>query len=302
MIDDDDRNETLKRDISRLVPDGYGSPRHAYAVILSGQATGSMIRLKLGTNIIGRGSSCDIVLDDAGVSRRHARLSLRPNGLVILEDLSSTNGTFVGSDRIEKVELNDGDRFQLGDATLLKFSFTDEFEESFQRSLHAAATIDGLTGVANRESFAKRLVSETSFAQRHGTPLALLMVDIDHFKRVNDTHGHQAGDHVLRTLGSWLRQVVRTEDVVARYGGEEFAVIARGIDPAQTKAFAERLRITIEALSIRWEEQELHITISIGAAAHTRESSEALSEIVQIADRALYQAKNTGRNKVVVFS
>lgn len=152
---------------------------------------------------------------------------------------------------------------------------------------------DGLTGLCNRQEFDAALEREFSRAQRSGAPLSLVLVDVDHFKAVNDTHGHQRGDEVLRQVGAGLEQLVRREDVAARYGGEEFVVLLPGVDGAGGSAFAERVR-----LRLRDGVEDVPVTVSVGVACYPDNAVE-LEGLVGCADAALYEAKRTGRDRVV---
>ena len=145
------------------------------------------------------------------------------------EDLSSRNGTFVNERRVvERTPLVDGDYLGVGGgSTLFKFSMMDDFEEGVLRTLFDLAQRDPLTGLYNRRYFDDRLRSEFLFAQRHDATLGFLFIDIDHFKRVNDTHGHPMGDAVLKLVARSIQKMMRPEDVLARYGGEEFTVLVR---------------------------------------------------------------------------
>src|SRR5205085_10444895 len=141
-----------------------------------------------------------------------------------VEDLQSRNGTFVNGTRITVVvELKDGDKIQLGRASVLRFGFHDDLDESFHENLLSSALRDGLTKLFNKRYLMDRLDSELKFALRHQTTLSLLLLDLDHFKKINDTRGHLAGDMVLANVAGNLAKAVRNEDVVARYGGEEMA-------------------------------------------------------------------------------
>jgi diguanylate cyclase (GGDEF)-like protein len=158
---------------------------------------------------------------------------------------------------------------------------------------------DVLTRVHNRRYFEDRLAGEMSFALRHAAPLSLLLFDVDHFKKVNDTFGHAAGDAVLRVMAATVKRMVRTEDLVARYGGEEFAVIARGIGHRNAMIFGERVRKTVQACVVPWDERPIHATISIGVATVEQGSPiDGTRALVAAADAALYRAKNGGRNRV----
>jgi diguanylate cyclase (GGDEF)-like protein len=177
---------------------------------------------------------------------------------------------------------------------------TDALEEKLQRSLYESSVRDALTGAYNRKHFNERLASEVSYAVRHVTPLALLLLDIDYFKRVNDEHGHLAGDQVLRELAGVIMCTIRAEDMFARYGGEEFAVIARGSDARGAVALAERIRGVAETLAVDFEGLTLRVTISVGVATLScAGGSKNVNALIARADEHLYEAKLHGRNRVV---
>ncbi|MCK6511228.1 GGDEF domain-containing protein [Myxococcota bacterium] len=268
-------------------------------LVISGHLTGQMFRVEQRCVHLGRSSECEISLRDNDISRIHARIEQRDTDTFLLEDLGSTNGTFVNGRRVKSYLLQDNDRIQLGRSTILKFSLHDELEELFQRRLYESAVLDGLTQVYNRKFFDERLQTEFSFAQRHKTPLSLLLMDIDHFKHLNDTHGHPAGDQALRMVAQTIQMALRKEDIVARYGGEEFAVVARGILPTQAAILAERIRMKVEELRIPIETAVLQITLSIGAVTLYTQAFHSPEELLQEADERLYHAKRSGRNQVV---
>jgi diguanylate cyclase (GGDEF)-like protein len=251
------------------------------------------------TTLIGRNPNAQIIVADDGISRDHARIWAH-DGRYEVEDLGSTNGTFLDGQRVQgRMPLRDGARIHLGH-TLLRFALQDQIERESSRRIYEMSVRDGLTGVFNRRYFDERLTTEYAFAARHRTPLCVLLADIDHFKRINDQIGHQAGDEVLRAIANELKKGIRTEDVVARYGGEEFAMIARGIDPNGALLFAERVRSLVERAHVVWEGRRVSVTISVGVAhnqvvpAITRGE-----ELTAAADAALYRAKSAGRNRVV---
>src|SRR5439155_15254986 len=168
----------------------------------------------------------------------------------------------------------------------------------FHENLLSSALRDGLTKLFNKRYLMDRLDSELKFAQRHETSVSLLMIDVDHFKKINDTRGHLAGDAVLAHYAQVLLRAVRNEDVVARFGGEEFAIILRaiGIDPAAH--MAERLRRTIEHTVVTHLGGELKGSVSIGIAGFPSTQAKTPDELVHAADQALYRAKHGGRNRV----
>ncbi len=285
---------------------GAGSNRHAFLAVLAGPQSGEVFPLPAGRSLlIGRRTDADVVLHDDGVSRRHATIEVDDRG-ARLEDLGSANGTFVDGVRIREARLVDGTRIAVGGATLLKFVWTDDIEARWQVRLAEGAQQDPLTGLTNRRHLDERLGAELSAALRHGRALALILVDVDRFKAINDAHGHLAGDEALRVAALALRETVRKEDVLARYGGDEFVVLARETDLAGARVLAERLRLAVEQCRWAWQGREVPLTASAGVAVSTRAGSFAPGEsdrtLMAWADRALYLAKEAGRNAVVVLA
>jgi diguanylate cyclase (GGDEF)-like protein len=269
----------------------------AYFIVLAGESLGQMFRVDASGVVIGRSADAGIRLRGEGVSRQHARVTV-VEGRVHLEDLASANGMLVNGERVARATLRDGDKVQLGTTTILKFTYTDELEEEFRRRMHDAAVYDALTRACNKAHFLDRLGGEVAYAKRHAAALALIMLDVDHFKRINDAYGHPAGDAVLATLGQVVRATIRTEDLFARYGGEEFAVLCRATSTEAALVLAERLRATIEASACEHHERRIPVTVSIGVAAWFDQPDSA-SQLVREADEALYEAKKAGRNRVV---
>ena len=275
----------------------------AILTILSGVETGRVVKI-LPTKpfSLGRGQSNDCRFDDASVSGHHARI-LKLVGQYVLADHTSTNGTFVNGTRvgIEGAALKDGDRIQLGSASFLRFSYVDEDEFNALSAMYDAAFKDALTGVVNRKHLDERIDSELAFALRHGTELSLIIADIDHFKRINDTHGHLAGDAVLKATATILAKQLRVEDVLARYGGEEFIVLTRGISIANAAFLGERLRHAVAEQRTTYGGIELQVTISQGAASLVCCGDQRdKATLIGTADKRLYRAKQGGRNRVIV--
>lgn len=162
-------------------------------------------------------------------------------------------------------------------------------------ALQSAATIDLLTGLLNRRELTTRFRIERSRAERHDNLFALIIIDIDHFKQINDTHGHLAGDQVLKELARTLSTSLRAEDICGRWGGEEFLLILPKTDLATAAVVAEKLRATVEAKTIPWEGQMIRLTISLGVAPFRRGMN--MEECLHPADEALYRAKSNGRNR-----
>ena len=274
-------------------------PSRATLTLVSGPNAGAMYPLLLDENVIGRTRDCSIRIEDPGISRRHARIVRRGPEAYDLEDLGSRNGTFVRGNRVTTQALGEGDRLALGPGVEFRFGFTDEAEESLLRRLYESSVLDPLTGAYNRKHFSERLASELAYAKRHKTSLAMLMFDLDHFKRVNDTHGHLGGDHVLRTVAALVKKALRAEDVFARWGGEEFSVIARGIDVDKALRFAERVRTIVEAARIDFNGTRIPVTVSVGVASVTCVADPSPEALIAKTDERLYAAKRGGRNRSV---
>jgi len=275
----------------------------ACLLVISGNAIGRMFKLTKPEMIAGRGDDVDIFIDDVAISRHHARILMMPDKLVIVEDLGSKNGTFVGPERVDRIELREGDRFQLGASTILKLTYQDDIEQEFQRHLYESATRDGLTGLFNKKFLLDRLAAELAYCTRHLVPVSLCLVDVDHFKQLNDQFGHLAGDAVLTQLARVVSEASRTEDILCRYGGEEFAVLLREIDERNAALYAERIRRRVEQSEFAVTDPEgarqwIKLTISVGVATQGTRSFATIEDFIAFADKHLYQAKRAGRNRV----
>jgi two-component system, cell cycle response regulator len=280
-------------------PTGGVKRDRAYLVVLAGASVGEMYKVEGDKTVIGRGQKAQVRLLDDGISREHAQVVVEGNR-IYLEDLGSTNGTFCNGLKVDRRELADGDKILVGSTTILKFTYHDNLDEIFQKQMYESALRDGLTKAFNKKYFTDRLESELTFAIRHGSALTLVMFDIDHFKKVNDTHGHQAGDHVLSGISTLIGGALRAEDVFARYGGEEFAIICRGTDVAQAQVVGERIRRAVEKHSFVFEGTAIPVTISVGIAGLPDPAVKDAADLVARADKALYQSKHGGRNRVTL--
>jgi len=187
----------------------------------------------------------------------------------------------------------------VGHTSVVKFCFQDEVEESFQKTLYEAATRDPLVGCHNRRYLAETLAAEFATSLRAGIPLSFMMLDLDHFKQVNDDYGHPAGDHALQEVGRLIQEYLRTGDTLARYGGEEFALVLRHCSADGAVVLAERLRTAIQNHTFKYSGRQFRITTSIGIATFVGRNCAEPSELLQAADASLYEAKSRGRNRVV---
>jgi diguanylate cyclase (GGDEF)-like protein len=270
-------------------------------MVLGGMQTGRVLSLVAGPSVtIGRSPLATHRLDEPSVSATHLRV-VRVGGRYVVADEQATNGTFVNGVRVtEPVPLSDGDRVQLGPIVVLRFSLVNEAEESSLKMVYESAHRDGLTGVFNRKHFEERLVSELAYAERHRKELSLVLIDIDHFKQVNDKHGHLAGDQVLRTAASIIQRGSRAEDIVARYGGEEFVHVARDVPSHVALGIAHRTRVAVAQSSTDIGSGAISVTISCGVASLSCCGAHRDREgLIRIADERLYRAKLAGRNCVV---
>lgn len=296
---DDDINENLEETTRSSVV-------RPLLILLDGSNMNRRFRINKHQMTLGRDLKCDISLSDSRCSRHHARLIYknfeRPQDdpEVEIVDLNSTNGVFVNGMRAERHLLCDRDKILLGS---LQFGFflRDEHEIEADQRLYDLANIDPLTGLRNRGVFNAELNREFDRARRYGRHLALVMFDIDHFKRVNDTYGHQTGDYVLQELGRLTKANVRGHDIAARYGGEEFAIILPETSLEGAFNQAARLQNALSANPFHHEEHTFNLTISLGVAA-LEASLTSPDDLVKVTDRALYQAKADGRNCVCTWA
>lgn len=290
--------EDTTRTLDPAQPPEEDKPR-PYLLVLAGTSVGEMHRIAKEKTVMGRGDKVDVRLFDEGISREHAQL-IQQGEKVFLEDLGSTNGTFCNGTRVQRQALAHGDKILLGSTTILKFSYHDKLDEMFQRQMSESALRDGLTKTFNKRYLSERLESEFTYATRHATSLVLLFLDIDHFKRINDAHGHPAGDFVLADLSKLVSDTLGPEDILARYGGEEFAIISRGAQVSEGEVMAEGLRRLVERHPFVFENRPISVTISVGVAGIPHPGVQSAADLIAVADEMMYEAKRSGRNRVCV--
>ena len=318
--------ETLDDDAITRVDTATPMPEKAAPFVgatisaISGAEAGRLFFLPAGGGIFGRDEEVDFTFADSTISREHIRIDLH-EGQFYLRDLDSMNGTYVDDERVWNVKrLPTACRIRLGRRTLFQFTAVDQLGADAFEQLCRALFIDSLTGTGNRSYLEQRLREEIAFAWRHHEPVGLLLIDLDHFKNINDVFGHMVGDEVLRHVGRILRETVRTEDSVYRYGGEEFCVLVRGESDRGLMVMGERIRCAIEAFMLDLGAGEVRVTGSVGVASivHKRDNLETTigtqsmddvdnpadsgEVLLTKADNALYQAKEQGRNRVVAYS
>ena len=275
--------------------------RDASFVVMGGVDVGRSLPLSTKEPVvIGRDPECSYTFYDEGISRRHAEITYKAPGRYIIRDLNSTNGTFFEGKRVRVHLLEEGDKILLGRQTIIKFVLQDAFDLQYHNKLYESAVRDPLTGVFNRKHFDEHIAAELSFARRHRLPLTIMMIDLDHFKQINDLHGHLTGDQVLIFTAETLSDSLRDEDLLIRYGGEEFVIITRGIPPEGASALGERVRQTIEEMELEKPEGDtISITASIGAVTVSDPTGIDGQRLLRESDENLYKAKEAGRNRVV---
>jgi diguanylate cyclase (GGDEF)-like protein len=267
-------------------------------VLIHGPGLGARIGLDQAELSIGRDESCDLVVPMDDVSRHHCRVRMR-DGRATLADLDSTNGTFVNDREVPpgtEFALRSGDLIRLGSA-IFKFLQGGNVESLYHEAIYRTIIIDGLTQIHNRRYLSEFLERELSRCIRHDRPLSLILFDLDHFKAVNDEHGHLGGDAVLREVAAALAPSIRKEDCFARFGGEEFAIVPLECSHDRAVTFAEKVRRTIDEHRFIHDANLIRVTISAGVAA--RDDSRDPNDLIARADAKLYEAKRAGRNRVV---
>ena len=273
----------------------------AYLIIISAKSPatiGKMTKVDKAELIMGRSTEAAVQIEDDGVSRKHAKVLVGPNGQFQLVDLGSTNGTYLNGIKVAVAQLQDGDKIQIGSNTVIKFSIQDQLEEQYQRSIYESATRDGLTRTFNKKYFMDTLRKEFAYCLRHRVPLSLVMFDVDHFKKINDTWGHPAGDFVLTRIAHKVNETVRAEDLFARYGGEEFALMLRESAVDKALRCAERCRKAIDSTEFSFNGTPIKVTISLGVATLFDSDFAQPEDLIGAADKYLYRAKKGGRNRV----
>ena len=285
--------------------------RRPALVSLRGELMAVPIPLERSQVTIGRALEADVRINDLRASRLHARINSKPDPqthetVYSITDLSSTNGTLLNGQLITEALLNDGDKIVIGDH-LFRFDMLDEIDREFQQQIHRLLAHDELTGLLTSKSFFSELRREAARAQAEARPFCVLMMDLDHFKKVNDTYGHLVGSKTLEKTGHVIKQALRAGDVAARFGGEEFAAFLLDANYAQGLVAAERVRVAIaneEFSATRLDSPEAalthRITISIGVAAFPDDATDPI-QLVELADSALYRAKRDGRNRICAY-
>jgi two-component system cell cycle response regulator len=215
-----------------------------------------------------------------------------------VSDLGSTNGTFVNSVSRRESELRDGDYLRVGDC-IYRFLAGDNIEATYQEEIYRLTILDALTQTYNRRYFVEFLEREVTRATRHQRALALLLLDVDRLRDVNDKLGHLAGDIALRELCARVRTIVRSDELLARYDGEEFAVVLPEADADSAGTTAERLRLLVARKPFVFNNRTHPLTVSVGVAVLTPGETPTAAALLAQAIANLARAKQAGRNQVV---
>jgi len=243
---------------------------------------------------IGRGDNCTICVSTDQVSRKHATVQ-HILGRYYIVDMRSTNGTFVNEQKVERAKLMDGDQIRVG-KTVLKYTESHVEQRYFEHAFNLAS-MDALTGAFNKRYFDDTFVKEAQRAQQTGTPLSIVLFDIDHFKKINDSFGHPAGDAVLKNVAAAVSAQLREGDALFRVGGEEFALLLSATPRDMALLAAQAVRQLIGSLSTDFMGTRIGATLSLGVAELG--PAEEPAALYQRADELLYAAKRGGRNRVM---
>jgi diguanylate cyclase (GGDEF)-like protein len=283
---------TQRRQVLRLLPP---PTEGAMLMVVHGERFSQRIALDQRPLAIGRGEECGFRIDDPAASRRHCVVWLE-EGRFWVRDLGATNQTCVNDRGITLAELVAGDYLTVGD-TVFRLIRNGTLEARYHSGLHRLNTLDPLTQVYNRRHFRDLLDAACAQARAAHTPLSLIFLDLDHFKRINDNHGHCAGDAVLHDVGRLLKAELQLPELAGRLGGEEFAVLLPHTRLPTARNRAQTLRRIIAANATDSGGEVLSVTASLGLV----EWSEQMASVVELmreADRQLYRAKALGRNRV----
>jgi diguanylate cyclase (GGDEF)-like protein len=270
----------------------------ASLTVIGGPAAGRVYPLHAETITIGRSLFAHVQIDDVKISRTHARIVRTAPGEYYVEDLASKNGTFLAGRPVTRARLFTGDRLNIGPLTAVRFGLVAKDEVDLQDRLYRTSTWDALTGVLTRAALLRRLEIETSNARDSSEPLSVLMVDLDHFKHVNDSFGHKAGDQVLHALADCVRSLLPPLGFVGRLGGEEFALVLVDCPLPDAVELAHDVRDAISKLHVEVGNGAVTATASIGVASLFEVPSRSCADLLRMADWRMYKAKKAGRDQV----
>jgi len=247
---------------------------------------------------IGRDEDAELALSDGSISRRHCRVERDPElGRYVLVDLGSTNGTVINGTRVDqKVPLAAGDKIFLG-GSVVRFAYSDELDIEYQAKVEELVSTDPLTGLTVRREYDPTYKALIEQAETDGDPLALMVLDLDGLKEINDTHGHDVGCYTIVEVSFILRDILETHGLLCRFGGDEFVAALPGVDRSHALMLAEGIRDRVEHHNFVKDGLRIEPTISIGVAEFPTDARDPAG-LFGCADKALYAAKRRGRNQV----
>ncbi len=269
------------------------TPQKPCLTVLYGGPVGLVYTLPVGSEtLIGRDDDADLPLGEAHVSRSHAVVRVNPDSTVVIEDQGSSNGTFVNGTKVDKRQLEDGDRVQIGYSCVIKFSYQDDLEYQLQHEI-AGGVKDPLTGLYTKMYFDDRLASEFTHACRRKDNLGVLLVAIDHFDKVNLCHGQAAGEVVVKEVAGAVNSVLRAGDVFACYDAVRFALLARDLDEKGSAILRQRIRKVVQGTQCDFNGMPISLTVSVGVATLVDQPEDA-GHLIKLADASLRRTRLEG--------
>lgn len=290
-----DAEATMRQNHYAVPAEAFGD-ESCLVQIYPADVVDGMLLLEQEVLTIGREIACDLSLEDSNVSRRHAEIHRSGPGHRVI-DLGSTNGTILNGKYVGEAPLRSGDCLAIG-SFIFKYLSAGSVESQYHETVYQSLTRDALTGAVNKRYLLESMQREIARSRRGGQPLTTVMIDIDHFKRINDHHGHLVGDEVLREFGHRLLRICREDDLLARYGGEEFTLVLAATDLGEATAIAERCRAAVADAPFTTQAGDLSITASFGGYCYNGTAPVKPEDLIDIGDEQLYRAKREGRNRV----
>jgi len=276
-----------------------GPPHRAFVVVLAGDRMGEMVELDPNYTTIGRGLTATVRINDEGISRTHAAVTV-DKGVYYLSDAGSTNGTFANGERVDKYPLREGDKIQLGAASVLRFTFTEDTDDDLQRDLYESTLRDRLTGLFSRSYLENRLESDVAMALRHGKPLALGMFAVDDPRAIVEAHGQAVLDQVHRELARRVLEITRSDDLVARHG-DEFVHVCRDVDAMRAARASLRIHALLAEHSFSTAAGSLRVTLSLGVADLALLHEPTADALLKASESALAAARRAGGNRIEIY-
>ena len=292
-MDHSAEDRTIREDARATVVPRVSQGEKACLTLLYGGPVGTEYPLTETKTVIGRGRNANICIENNRVSRRHALVTIDEKGTVTVEDLGSSNGTSVNGAQIQRQELKDGYKIQIGYHCILKFSRQDELEQNCQQEIAKSRMEDALTGAYTKKYLVDRLDGDYAHVQRHGGTLVLLLFEIDHFKKINNTHGQPVTDTILKELASVTNSVLRANDILARYDHAQFVLLARDIGDEGAVVLAQRIRRTIKDHKFLVQGTQIPITVSLGVTSLSDGVKKA-AKLIKLAGVYLKKAQKKG--------